>query len=75
MGQDEILVSVAIAAVLGGIEGLTTAASLLVVAAIGVAVAVDQLMIAGGGTLLALAILRVAMYLKQCGSSNDDRIG
>lgn len=49
----------------GGIEGLTTAASLLVVAAIGIAVALEQLVTACGGTVLVLIVLRVAMYLKE----------
>ena len=43
-----------------GVEGLTTAASLLLVAAIGVAVALRQVMLAVMVTLLTLALLRLA---------------
>ncbi|CAN5288752.1 hypothetical protein BH24PSE2_BH24PSE2_18140 [soil metagenome] len=42
----------------GSIEGLTTAASLLLVAAIGVAVAIDQLVLAASVTVLTLIVLR-----------------
>ena len=41
------------------VEGLTTAASLLLVSAIGVAVALNQLLLAAGVTLLTLLVLRV----------------
>jgi putative Mg2+ transporter-C (MgtC) family protein len=44
----------------GAIEGLTTAASLLLVAAIGISVALQQLLIAGLVTLLTLLVLRSA---------------
>ena len=43
----------------GSVEGLTTAASMLLVAAIGVAVAMRQLLLAGLVTLLTLLLLRV----------------
>lgn len=45
-------------------EGLTTAASLLFVAAIGVSVAVGQFVLAIGATLLALLVLRGAGWLQ-----------
>lgn len=45
------------------VEGLTTAASLLLVAAIGVSVALRQLLVAVLITALTLIILRVARYL------------
>jgi putative Mg2+ transporter-C (MgtC) family protein len=41
------------------VEGLTTAASMLLVAAVGVAVALNQLVLAAGVTLLTLVVLRV----------------
>jgi putative Mg2+ transporter-C (MgtC) family protein len=41
------------------IEGLTTAASILLCAAIGISVALRQFVIAGGVTLLSLIVLRV----------------
>jgi len=43
----------------GDIEGLTTAASILFTAAIGIAVALSQFIIAVGGTVLALITLRL----------------
>jgi putative Mg2+ transporter-C (MgtC) family protein len=45
-------------------KGLTTAASLLVVAPIGVAIAVDRYIIAVGVTLLTLFILRTLRRLE-----------
>lgn len=45
------------------VEGLTTAASLLLVAAIGIAVALRQLLIAGMVTVLSLVLLRLARAL------------
>ena len=42
-----------------GIEGLTTAASILFTAAIGISVALSQLVVAIGATLIALFILRL----------------
>lgn len=41
------------------IRGLTTAASIWVTAAIGAAVAIDRYIVAAGGTILVLFILRV----------------
>jgi putative Mg2+ transporter-C (MgtC) family protein len=41
-----------------GVEGLTTATSLLIVAAVGIAVAVQAWLLAVGATLLAVAVLR-----------------
>lgn len=43
----------------GDVEGLTTAASLLFVAGVGIAVAIHQLVLAVGVTLLALVVLYV----------------
>ena len=45
------------------VEGLTTAASLLLVAAIGISVALKQIVVAVLLTLLTLVLLRVARYL------------
>jgi putative Mg2+ transporter-C (MgtC) family protein len=46
------------------VEGLTTAASLLLVAGIGVAVAVGQLLLAGSVVALALLLLSVARHFE-----------
>lgn len=46
-----------------GVEGLTTAASLLLVAAIGISVAVGQIIVAIGVTALAWFLLRIARHL------------
>lgn len=46
-----------------GVEGLTTAASLLLVASIGVAVALEQILLASCITLLTLMMLRLARLL------------
>lgn len=46
------------------IEGLTTAASLLVVAALGVAVALEQYIVAAAVSLLALAVLRLLKFIE-----------
>jgi len=46
------------------VEGLTTAASLLLVAAIGVAIASGRLVLGAGATLLALLTLRVVRMLE-----------
>jgi putative Mg2+ transporter-C (MgtC) family protein len=52
------------------IQGLTTAASILFVAAIGVTVALSQLVLAIGVTILLLATLRLIRLLEQwCGLS------
>ena len=48
----------------GAIEGLTTAASLLLVGAIGIAVALGQLVTAGLVTILTLLVLRGARVFK-----------
>lgn len=42
----------------GAVEGLTTAASILLVASIGIAVALDQLIVALGVTVITLLVLR-----------------
>ena len=47
------------------IEGLTTAASLLFVTSIGVAIALSQLILAIGGTLLAFLILRGGKIIEE----------
>lgn len=46
------------------VEGLTTAASLLLVAALAIAVAVGQLLLATCVTLLSLIVLRILRYWK-----------
>lgn len=46
------------------VEGLTTAASILFTAAIGISVALSQFIIAIGGTILALMILRLVHALE-----------
>lgn len=59
-----------------GIEGLTTAASILFTAAIGIAVALSQFVIAVGGTFLALFTLRMIHFLENMlrgGSSEEER--
>lgn len=43
----------------GGVSGLTTAASLLFVSVLGISVATSQWVVAGGATLLVLAVLRL----------------
>jgi putative Mg2+ transporter-C (MgtC) family protein len=48
----------------GAVEGLTTAASLLLVGAIGIAVALNQLVTAVLVTLLTLLLLRAARWFK-----------
>ena len=47
----------------GAVEGLTTAASLLLVSAIGISVALKQLVLAGAVTILTLILLRVVRKL------------
>jgi len=55
------------------VQGLTTAASLLFTAAIGVSVALHEILIATGATLLALATLRVARFVEtRMGSKSAD---
>jgi putative Mg2+ transporter-C (MgtC) family protein len=46
------------------VEGLTTAASILISSGIGVAVALDKYLLAGGVTVLALAVLRGCNFLE-----------
>ena len=48
----------------GSVEGLTTAASMLFIAAIGTAVALDRYILAGGATILALLTLRGLTYVE-----------
>jgi putative Mg2+ transporter-C (MgtC) family protein len=45
----------------GPVEGLTTAASLLVTAAIGAAIALDQFLLATGATAITFVVLRLLM--------------
>lgn len=52
------------------VEGLTTAASLLLVSAIGVAVALKQLVLAAAVTLLTLILLRVVRRLYRSAKKN-----
>lgn len=47
------------------VEGLTTAASILFTAAIGISVALSQFIIAIGGTVLALIVLRLVHVLER----------
>lgn len=47
-----------------GVEGLTTAASILMTAAVGVGVALERYQVAVGVTLVALVILRVAVLVE-----------
>ncbi len=49
----------------GEVEGLTTAASLLMAAAIGICVALSQLLLAIGATFLALLMLRGVQWLAE----------
>jgi putative Mg2+ transporter-C (MgtC) family protein len=48
----------------GEVEGLTTAASLLVASGIGISVVLSKFVLAGGVTILALITLRVLSYLE-----------
>jgi putative Mg2+ transporter-C (MgtC) family protein len=47
------------------VEGLTTAASILVAAGVGIAVALSQLMLAVGVTILTLVTLRGVPFLER----------
>lgn len=47
----------------GRIEGLTTAASLLLAGTLGIAVALEQIVLAIGGTVIVLVILRAAKLI------------
>ncbi len=47
----------------GSVEGITTAASILFVAGIGIAVALNQFVLAVGGTLLDLVSLRIIKWI------------
>jgi putative Mg2+ transporter-C (MgtC) family protein len=49
----------------GSVEGLTTAASLLLVTAIGISVALSQLVLAVGVTFLALIVLRGVPFIER----------
>lgn len=57
------------------VEGLTTAASLLLVAAIGVAVGLKQVFLAVLVTLLALALLRLARHLFEKAEKSPKEMG
>ena len=58
------------------VEGLTTAASLLLAAAIGISVALSQFVVAVGMTLLILCVLRVFGYLTgRFGEQSDAAAG
>jgi putative Mg2+ transporter-C (MgtC) family protein len=48
----------------GAVEGLTTAASLLVTAAIGAAIALDQFLLAAGATAITFVVLRLLPRLE-----------
>ncbi|MDX1614836.1 MAG: MgtC/SapB family protein [Candidatus Promineifilaceae bacterium] len=47
------------------VEGLTTAASQLFVAGLGIAVAINSYVLAAGGTILVVIVLRVLKWLEQ----------
>lgn len=57
------------------VEGLTTAASLLLAAAIGISVALSQFVVAVGLTLLILCVLRVLGYLAGRFTEQSDPAG
>ncbi len=58
------------------VEGLTTAASILLSAAIGISVALRQFVIAVGVTLLALIVLRaLSMVERKLGAAKDHKKG
>jgi putative Mg2+ transporter-C (MgtC) family protein len=48
-----------------GIEGLTTAASILVSSAIGISVALNQMVLAGGVTIFSLLLLHTVKFIQQ----------
>lgn len=56
----------------GDVTGLTTAAGLLLVAGIGIAVAVGQLLVALAVTLLALVLLRAFRHLEPSGRGSPE---
>jgi putative Mg2+ transporter-C (MgtC) family protein len=57
----------------GAVEGLTTAASLLVTAAIGAAIALDQFLLAAGATATTFVVLRLLprLELPRAGTPGD----
>lgn len=57
----------------GAVEGLTTAASLLLVSAIGVAVGLEQLILAASVTVLTLILLRTVRRIYRSASHGGDR--
>lgn len=57
----------------GSVEGLTTAASLLLVSAIGIAVALRQLVLAVSITIVTLILLRVVALVMTAGKTGSDR--
>jgi putative Mg2+ transporter-C (MgtC) family protein len=59
----------------GGVEGLTTAASLLLTAAVGTCVALSQWVIAVGTTVLVLIVLRVFSWMEQWLAQRGDSGG
>ena len=54
------------------VEGLTTAASILVASAIGISVALDQYVLAIGDTLLSLFVLRIVKIMQQRVQDTDE---
>lgn len=56
----------------GGVEGLTTAATVLLAAGVGLACALERYLSAAGVTVLALLVLRVT---KRFGAADDDAGG
>ena len=57
----------------GDVQGLTTAASLLVVAGIGIAVALKQLLLAAAVTATAFVVLRIALRLEKRLTNSDSQ--
>ena len=57
----------------GSVEGLTTAASLLLVAGIGITVALNQLLLASAVTIAGLVVLRIAVRLENRLENNAAR--
>jgi putative Mg2+ transporter-C (MgtC) family protein len=58
----------------GGVQGLTTAASLLFASVLGIAVALGQWVLAVGATLVALFILRVLPWIERGFKRRDTKV-
>ena len=57
----------------GRVQGLTTAASIWVTAAIGIAVGLERYVLAAGSTVLVLVILQVLGRFEVLSASKDDK--